>query len=367
MKKRKGKIVALILTHSCNLNCVYCFEKHKSSKSMSLDTAVDIVNKEIQKVSEDADTDYVKFDLFGGEPLLKFDLIKDLVEYTTEHFSGTEYYFSVTTNGTLLTDEKKLWFKEHKDVIELIMSVDGSTVTHLKNRGCNKDLLPIDFVVENWPDLYLKMTISSFSLNNFAQETIDLLEKGYNVSCALEVGNHWQSGDEIIYARELEKLANYYLGNRDKKPAPIFWRLYGELLVDEPLKNCGCGTTMTAYDIDGRPYPCHMFVPLVHGKEIWSDLQEIDFSNRKSLEDPECNRCVIKKLCRTCYGFNYNQRGSVQRRDKSCCKMFLAEAKVVSAFLIEYLMSNKDNLTIEEIQMLQGALKCYELTHDTEL
>lgn len=367
MKKKKGKIVALILTHSCNLNCVYCFEKHKSSKSMSLDTAISIVQNEVQKVSTDIHIDYVKFDLFGGEPLLRFDLIKDLVEYSITNISGAEFYFSVTTNGTLLTEDINKWFAKHKDVVELIMSVDGSAVTQRKNRGCDKDLLPIDFVTETWPDLYLKMTVSSYSLNNFGQETIDLLEKGYNVSCALEVGNQWKEGDDITYMRELEKLAEYYLNNTDKKPAPIFWRLYGELLVDEPLKNCGCGTTMVSYDTDGRPYPCHMFVPLVHGKEIWEDLQKIDFTDRKSLEDPECTHCSIKKLCRTCYGFNYNQRGSVVKRDKSTCKMFLAEAKVVSGFLIQYLMKNKEHLSIEEVKMLQGALKCYELTNNAEL
>lgn len=367
MKKKKGKIVALILTHSCNLNCIYCFEKHKSSKSMSLDTAINIIEDEIKKVSEDIKTDYVKFDLFGGEPLLKFDLIKNLVEYAVSRKYDTEYFFSVTTNGTLLTDDKKKWFEEHKDIVELIMSVDGSDLTQMKNRGCDKGLLPIDFVTENWPDQYLKMTVSSFSLNNFGQETIDLLEKGYNVSCALEVGNHWNDGDDIIYMRELEKLANYYLAHRNKKPAPIFWRLYGELLVDEPLKNCGCGTSMVSYDIDGRPYPCHMFVPLVNGKEIWTELQKIDFTDRKSLEDKECADCPIKKLCRTCYGFNYNQRGSVNKRDKSACKMFWAEAKVVSGFLIQYLMDDKDNLSLDDVQMLQGALKCYELTHYAEL
>ena len=368
-KKKQGRIVALILTHACNLNCVYCFEKHKSDKIMTLETAQRIVSDELERLRRHPDIAYVKFDLFGGEPLLRFDLIRKLVEWTVENFHDT-YYFSVTTNGTLLSTEKRAWFEEHKSVIELILSVDGKEDTQLGNRGCHAGELPIDFVARNWPEQYLKMTVSSASLPHFAENIIYLHERGYRVSGALAVGVLWRRGDDQIYKRELEKIADYYLSHPDVEPAPIFYRLYGELLVEHlgslPLKNCGTGTTMIAYDVDGREYPCHMFVPLVHGKEVYDEIKQVDFTDYAALIHSECRKCGILKICRTCYGFNYNDRGDVTHRDKTACRMFLAEAQVVSAFLIRYFMRRKDRLDEEQLVMLKGALKCYEMFHDYE-
>lgn len=367
-KKKKGRVVAMILTHACNLNCVYCFEKHKSNKKMSFDTACSIVRQEMEDLRFHPETDYIKFDLFGGEPLLEFALLRELVEWTIAQNYPENYYFSVTTNGTLLSDDKKEWFIQHKNFIELILSVDGKEDTQAGNRGCHTGELPIDFVAHNWPEQYLKMTVSDYSLPHFAENMIYLLEKGYRVSGALAVGNPWKQGDEVIYKQELEKIADYYLSHPNIMPAPIFYRLYGELLDEHlgklPLKNCGTGTTMCAYDIDGKKYPCHMFVPLVHGKDITEDLKTMDFNNHVKLIPPECMECKILKICRTCYGFNYNYRGDISKRDKTACRMFLAEAKVVSAFLIKYLMQRKEKLDGEQILMLKGALKCYEMFHD---
>lgn len=335
---------------------------------MSFETARCIVRQEIENLRRHPEIDYVKFDLFGGEPLLQFGLICDLVEWTLSQHFKENFYFSVTTNGTLLTDDKKNWFVQYKDVIELILSVDGKEDTQAGNRGCHTGELPIDFVARNWPEQYLKMTVSDYSLPHFAENMIYLLEKGYRVSGALAVGNPWKAGDEIVYKRELEKIADYYLSHPDLTPAPIFYRLYGELLADHlgklPLKNCGTGTTMCAYDVDGKVYPCHMFVPLVHGKDITEELKTMDFSDHTKLIPPDCLDCKILKICRTCYGFNYNYRGDISKRDKTACQMFLAEAQVVSAFLINYLMQRKEQLDAEQIVMLKGALKCYEMFHN---
>ena len=75
-KKKKGRVVAMILTHACNLNCVYCFEKHKSNKKMSFDTACSIVRQEMEDLRFHPETDYIKFDLFGGEHLFEFVLLR---------------------------------------------------------------------------------------------------------------------------------------------------------------------------------------------------------------------------------------------------------------------------------------------------
>ena len=78
-KELDNKYLTLVLTHQCNLRCTYCYEKHKDNKKMTFKTACDILTKEMN--IEDGSKN-VEIDLFGGEPLLEFDLIKRLVEWS---------------------------------------------------------------------------------------------------------------------------------------------------------------------------------------------------------------------------------------------------------------------------------------------
>ena len=78
------KIVVLTLTHRCNLDCIYCYQKHKTAKDMALETAKAIVETEVKQVRESENIDSIRFNLFGGEPLLQFDLIKELWQWIWE-------------------------------------------------------------------------------------------------------------------------------------------------------------------------------------------------------------------------------------------------------------------------------------------
>ena len=123
---------------------------------------------------------------------------------------------------------------------------------------------------------------------------------------------------------------------------------------------------MAAYDVDGKAYPCHLFLPIVHGKNIDNELSNIDFYDNERMFDEECRQCGMMQICRTCYGFNFIERNDVSKRDKTTCEMLLAEAQVISAFQVNYLMqkSKKHELTGEELLMLQAALKCYQTFKD---
>ena len=370
-KTKTTRVIALMLTWQCNLNCVYCFEKHKATnKIMSLETAKDIIRKEFAAIEASPEGGAIKVEFFGGEPLLRFDLIKELSEWIWSQDFPIGYELSVTTNGSLLNDEMRAWFTEHKKQLRLIMSVDGTDEMQCMNRGCPTDKLPIDFVRETWPDSYLKSTMSRDSLNTYGDGVIYLLEKGYNVASSIAVGVKWQEGDDVIYKRELEKVCNYYLAHPEKEIMAFYNRTFLEALEPYfnqiPVKNCGAGTTMAAYDVDGRAYPCHLFLPVVHGKDLYDELNKIDFSDRERMFDESCRQCGLKSICRTCYGFNYNERGDVSRRDKTVCRMQLAEIQVISAFQINYLMarSKERNLSGEELLRLQAAVKCYEKYKD---
>ena len=373
-KPKTVRIFALMLTWQCNLNCVYCFEKHKTAnKVMNFETAKEIVRKEFTAVEESGEEGVIKVEFFGGEPLLRFDLIKQLAEWIWEQNFHVGYELSVTTNGSLLNDEMKKWFTEHKEHFRLIMSVDGTDEMQCMNRGCPSDKLPVEFVRKTWPDSYLKSTMSRDSLGSYGDGVIYLLENGYNVASSIAVGVKWQDGDAAIYKRELEKVANYYLTHPEKEVMAFFNRTFLEMLEpycnQTPPKNCGTGTTMATYDVDGKAYPCHLFLPIVHGKNIDKELSEIDFTDNERMFDDSCRDCGMKQVCRTCYGFNFVERGDVAKRDKTMCEMQLAEVQVISAFQIKYLMqkSKQQKLTGEELLQLQAAVKCYQTFNDFTL
>lgn len=339
---------------------------------MTLETAKSVVSREVQLARELNNKDGVRLNLFGGEPLLKFDLIKELCAWIWETITDVRVDIFITTNGTLLDDEKKEWFKAHKEKINLIMSVDGKDDVQESNRGCHSSDLPIMWMIETMPNYLLSMTVPRKALANFADELIYFHEQDYRIDAKPAQGEDWQKGDGKIYEGQLNKLADYYLAHPDKTPMYIFKETsYVHLLNNEPNekygKTCGVADELVAYDVEGRLFPCHHFLPNVNGrKDILDYLNTVDFSDSSKFVDEECMKCDILKLCRTCCARNFNERGDVSRRDKRTCQIMLAEAKVVSSYQIRKYMRNKDCLTPRELLKLKAAIKCHQLCCDFE-
>ena len=137
MQKMK-KICTLMLSYGCNLNCTYCFEKCKSAspeKQMSLETAQKIILKEADVVRNSNNYDSLKLDIFGGEPFLRFELIKELCDWVWRTVTDIKVEVYITTNGTLFTPECKAWIRSNRQRISICMSVDGDSEMQMRNRG----------------------------------------------------------------------------------------------------------------------------------------------------------------------------------------------------------------------------------------
>ena len=338
---------------------------------MSVDMAKKILAKEFEEFRQHSSKERLKVEFFGGEPLLQFDVIKEVTEWLANNDPGVDYLLSITSNGTLLDEEKKEWFVKHKNRIRIVMSVDGSNDMQTINRGERAGEVPIDFVRRTWPNLHFKSTISKVNLPYLADGLISLLEAGHIIAPNLAQGEEWQEGDEIIYKKELEKLADWHLAHPNVEPMNFFSQPFFALLEPHcsrtPLKNCGTGTTMATYDVDGTVYPCHLFVPITHGKwNVKEELKDVDFDDDESLIDKSCKECYMLRICKTCYGFDFKDRGSVRKRDKRACRMKLVEAQVISDFQISWLMMQKRirELSPIELYALKGALRCHELYSD---
>lgn len=369
-KIKTTRICTLMITHSCNLNCTYCFEKYKSGKKMSFDTAKHILGNEFQRYKGDIKSERLAIELFGGEPFTNYSLIQQIYDWTKNQALPFNYIFQITTNGTLLTSEIKDWLKDRKDDIRLVMSVDGTEAMQQKNRGSDLSELPIHYIKDVWPNSYFKLTLSSDTLSDYAEGVISLYEQGFKIASSLAEGQQWKENDHLIYKTQLEKIAEYFLEHPEKElehPFNFLFKEYTDARIDNklPHRNCGCGTTIAMYDTDGTLYPCHLFLPMVHGNNaVLNEIADIDFSNPDVLVDKQCISCPILKVCKTCYGYNYSQRGCVTNRDKGMCKLRLVEAQVITAFQIRYFSSLQRKLNDYELLMLKTALACYKHIKD---
>ena len=366
------KMCILMLTYKCNLNCIYCYQKYKTARDMKLETAKAIVNKEVLSACERKDKEGLRFDMFGGEPLLRFSLIKELCMWIWDTIKDVKIDIFITTNGTLLDDDKKTWLEQHKEKINLIMSVDGKDDVQESNRGCHSTDLPVRWALDTMPNCFLSMTVSRKSLAKFADELIYFHEKGYRIEAKPAQGEDWQVGDGKLYEAQLERIADYYLSHPDVTPIYLFKEVsYVHLLNNEPNekygKTCGIIKEIVAYDVDGNMFPCHHFMPNVNGRnDILEYLKTVDFSDDSLFADAECMQCDILKICRTCCARNLNERGDLSKRDKRACQIILAENKVVSSYKIRKYMNKKEKLMPQEALDLKAAIKCYRICQDFE-
>lgn len=120
-RSSKIRTLMLMVTSSCNLNCVYCYESHKTSHKMDFDTA----KRAILDVFDETGFDGVSIQFMGGEPLLAFPLIKDVSEWLWSKNIKYPYSLFAATNGTLLNEDMKVWFTANKHRISLGLSFDG--------------------------------------------------------------------------------------------------------------------------------------------------------------------------------------------------------------------------------------------------
>ncbi len=372
-KFRTNRMCSLMVTHACNLNCVYCFEKFKTSKMMTFETAQNILKKEFDDYPKiQTEGSRMGIDFMGGEPLINFDVIKRVYEWTKSLNLPFNIVFSVTTNGTLLDTEKQEWFAQNAKDFRLVMSVDGNEYSQVANRGVSTNTLPLEFIRDTWPNSYFKQTLTHDTLPYYAAGVIALNEHGFRVASSLAQGHTWADDDDKTYREQLKALGQYYIDHPDIPLSTPFDMMYIQLLDENisrpPRKNCGTGTGIHFYDVDGKLYPCHLFLPMVHGNpNVLEEIKDVDFCNDIALIDNDCINCPILRVCATCYGFNYMKRQCVAKRDKSMCKLYLAQAQEISSFQIRYFTSIDRKLTTNELLTLQSAMRCYELVENISM
>ena len=259
------------LTNACNLNCDYCFAKELPPKSMSPETGRRVMDWLFQG-AKDGPEDPLILAFFGGEPLLRFDLLKDMVLYgkRLSDTYGKEIVYSVTTNGTLITDELLDLCEENK--IAVLFSCDGDRDTNdrhrrFKNGASINDILykNAQRVLERFPGSAVRMSVERETVPYVAKNVKFLADLGFRFISACPVlesiTDHetWEEFDRQ-YRAATEFAVDKILGG-DFVHLHFLDNGVDHIEFEREIDvACGAGKTFMGIDVDGDLYPCHRFV-----------------------------------------------------------------------------------------------------------
>ena len=317
--------IGLLMTYRCNLNCKYCYVINKQKKDMTLEMAQSILEPFLRKEEK------LMVSFMGGETLLAMNVIRPLVEWVEQEEWMCNVKFFGSTNGTLLDEDLKHWLCEHRHVITLGLSYDGLPYTQCHNRGNNN--IDLDFFISTWKQQPIQMTITAESVNKMAVGVIYLLERGAVVhpNVAFEE-TEWTNEKIKEYEKQLNILIYYYQRHPEKPLIRQFIHNlndYADSIDNHKKQNqvCGAGKGFQVFDIDGRSYPCHILSPLVLTGLRLETIQNGLIEKTTDFSDSDCDNCPFTSSCPTCIACNYIYHNTLQKRDKTHCKLMQVEVK----------------------------------------
>ena len=358
-KQSVVKALCLHIAHDCNLRCKYCFadtgEYHGKRGFMSAETgkkAIDFV------IANSGARKNIEIDYFGGEPLMNFDVVKQITEYAKEQGEkhGKNFRFTITTNGILLDDEKKEYI--NKNMSNVVLSIDGRKDVNDRMRpridgsGTYDTIIPkfIDMAnSRNQDNYYVRGTFTAFN-KDFAEDVIHLADLGFKQTSvepvvAPESEAYALTKEDIpeVFA-QYEKLAEEYI----KRWKDGNWFNFFHFMVDldqgpcaiKRLSGCGAGHEYLAVAADGDLYPCHQFVGNkdflmgnVHEGELNKDLSKY-FEKSNIYTKEKCRSCFAKFYCSGgCSANAFNFNGDIDKPYELACEF--EKKRVECAIAIE--------------------------------
>ncbi len=349
-KKTSGVIKALCIhiAHVCNLNCSYCFASqgkyHGDRALMSFEVgkrALDFL------VENSKGRTNLEVDFFGGEPLMNFDVVKQLVEYarSIEKKHGKNFRFTLTTNGMLIDDDVIEFC--NREMSNVVLSLDGRKEVHDRYRvdyagnGSWETIVPKfqKFVKDRGGKNYYMRGTFTHANPDFLKDIQQMLDLGFNelsmepVVCDPDDPSALTEEDLPIVMEQYEKLAELMLNRyREDKPFTFYHYmidLKGGPCIYKRISGCGSGTEYMAVTPWGDLYPCHQFVGEEKFKlgNIWDGITNTkaqdEFAECNVYSRKECLDCWAKLYCSGgCAANAYHATGSVKGVYKYGCELF---------------------------------------------
>ena len=350
-KEKSGNIIkalCLHVAHTCNLNCAYCFASqgnyHGDRAVMSFEVgkrALDFL------VENSGNRTNLEVDFFGGEPLMNWQVVKDLVMYarSIEKEKGKNFRFTLTTNGVLVDDDVIEF--ANKEMHNVVLSLDGRKEIHdavrvdYAGNGSWERIVPKfqKFVEARGDREYYMRGTFTHANPDFTKDINEMLRLGFNklsmepVVCAPDDAAALTQEDLPVVLEQYEILAKDML-EKEKEGKPYTFYHYmidlkGGPCIYKRISGCGSGTEYMAVTPWGDLYPCHQFV----GDEKFllgnvfdgvtnNDIRE-EFRSCNVYVRPECKDCWAKLYCSGgCAANAYHATGSIRGIYEYGCTLF---------------------------------------------
>ena len=327
-KMKQGNIVKAIclhVAHACNLRCEYCFaaqgEYHGEKALMSFETGKQALEF---LIANSGTRRNLEVDFFGGEPLVNWEVCKQLVEYarSREQEAGKNFRFTMTTNGVLLTDEVTEYL--NKEMHNVVLSLDGRKEVNDRLRVDAAGVGSYDRIVPNFQrfveqrgdkEYYMRGTYTHHN-PDFVEDIKHMLDLGFDRlsmepvvtdpadPCALTME------DLPVLFEQYEQLAQLMIERRRAGKPFTFYHYMVDLTagpcIYKRLSGCGSGTEYMAVTPWGDLYPCHQFVGEEKFKlgDVWNGVQNTAIQS----EFAACN-VYARKECRDCWARLYCSGG----------------------------------------------------------
>ena len=342
------KAMCLHIAHTCNLNCSYCFAsqgKYQGDRAlMSFETgkqAFDFL------IANSGSRRNLEVDFFGGEPLMNFEVVKQLVEYarSVEKEHNKNFRFTLTTNGVLLDDDIIEYL--NKEMSNVVLSLDGRKEIHdhfrvdYHGNGSYDKILPkFKELVEKreGKNYYMRGT---FTHNNtdFTNDIFHMADLGFKelsmepVVCPPDDPYALTEEDLPVLFEQYEILAREMVRRKKAGDGFTFYHYMLDLAngpcIYKRITGCGSGTEYMAVTPWGDLYPCHQFV----GDEkyllgnIWDGVKNTEVQDEfrycNAYARSECKDCWAKLYCSGgCAANSYHATGSVMGVYKYGCELF---------------------------------------------
>lgn len=307
----------LHLTDNCNLNCKYCYE-NKRKKELSIQNIKSIIDYEIKQKNKISNIIF-----YGGEPLLKKDIIYQTIDYIKNKKSKTKFLFGITTNGTLIDDEFIAFMKNNK-FSNIAFSFDGNEYVQNLNRNTLDEKGSFDIVENNakkiikaFNNVVAMVVVTKNNIEKLEESVKYLLQIGFkSVNLQFDYTAKWEDRDLQVIKEQYSRVGQIYyeeiLKERDINIGIIEEKIktYIEGKYD-CNKDCEFGLKTVNVGTDGKIYPCMQFVYEIDF-EIGDCKDGIRFDKRNKLLEKLyknqiiCEQCNLKKRCKhACYCRNY--------------------------------------------------------------
>ena len=368
VKQRKTVVKALCLhiAHDCNLACKYCFAEEGEYHGRRALMSYEVGKKALDFLIANSGTRRnLEVDFFGGEPLMNWQVVKDLVAYGREQekLHDKHFRFTLTTNGVLLNDEVQEFVNKEMD--NVVISLDGRKEVNDQMRPFRNGKGSYDLIVPKFQKLaesrnqekyYIRGTFTRNNLD-FSKDVEHFADLGFKqMSIEPVVGDDTepyaiQKEDLPQIFEEYDKLAKFLIEREKSGRGFNFFHfmidLEGGPCVSKRLSGCGSGTEYLAVTPWGDLYPCHQFVGnedfLLGNVDEGIKRQDIcdEFKCCNVYAKEKCRNCFAKFYCSGgCAANSYNFHGNINDAYDVGCE--LQKKRIECAIMIRAAMAEEE-------------------------